>query len=182
MPLDACISAHREQAGLARAVNRALRKAYGIGLCSVEELGWLSGSSDPAREPKQFVKAPHPNGFSNAQPKLRDRLCVLIRQYNLNPTLVKAKRQIPGLNLTQRGVETGERQLFEGRSKEMAMPSCRVGLRPHRVGRQIAQDLFFGFDVRFWVIFSSIKCQSGANRSFTARALTDHNEPPRILL
>ena len=24
-----------------RAVNRALRKAYGIGLCSVEELGWL---------------------------------------------------------------------------------------------------------------------------------------------
>ena len=27
-----------------RAVNRALRKAYGIGLCSVEELGSLSGS------------------------------------------------------------------------------------------------------------------------------------------
>jgi len=26
-----------------RAVNRALRKAYGIGLCSVEELGWASG-------------------------------------------------------------------------------------------------------------------------------------------
>ncbi len=26
-----------------RAVNRALRKAYGIGLCSVEELGWVSG-------------------------------------------------------------------------------------------------------------------------------------------
>src|ERR1700689_1772059 len=25
-----------------RAVNRALRKAYGIGLCSVEELGWVS--------------------------------------------------------------------------------------------------------------------------------------------
>jgi hypothetical protein len=25
-----------------RAVNRALRKAYGIGLCSVEELGWLT--------------------------------------------------------------------------------------------------------------------------------------------
>src|SRR6267154_1291622 len=28
-----------------RAVNRALRKAYGIGLCSVEELGWASRSS-----------------------------------------------------------------------------------------------------------------------------------------
>ena len=30
-----------------RAVNRALRKAYGIGLCSVEELGWSSGPSGP---------------------------------------------------------------------------------------------------------------------------------------
>ena len=73
-----------------RAVNRALRKAYGIGLCSVEELGWVSGSSDPAREPKQSVKPPNPNGSSNGQPKLRDRLCILIRQYNLDPTLVKA--------------------------------------------------------------------------------------------
>ena len=37
-----------------RAVNRALRKAYGIGLCSVEELGWAprssaSGPSDQAQ-------------------------------------------------------------------------------------------------------------------------------------
>src|ERR1700692_2922483 len=31
-----------------RAVNRALRKAYGIGLCSVEELGWASRSNTPA--------------------------------------------------------------------------------------------------------------------------------------
>src|SRR3974390_3393998 len=35
-----------------RAVNRALRKAYGIGLCSVEEMGSSSGSFSPAREPK----------------------------------------------------------------------------------------------------------------------------------
>src|SRR6266487_1175010 len=73
-----------------RAVNRALRKAYGIGLCSVEELGWLSGSPNPAREQSQSVKPPNPNGSSNGQPKLRDRLCVLIRQYNLDPTQVKA--------------------------------------------------------------------------------------------
>src|SRR6266487_3820792 len=64
-----------------RAVNRALRKAYGIGLCSVEEFGWLSGSPNPAREQSQSVKPPNPNGSSNGQPKLRDRLCVLIRQY-----------------------------------------------------------------------------------------------------
>jgi hypothetical protein len=30
-----------------RAVNRALRKAYGIGLCSVEELGWSPRSNAP---------------------------------------------------------------------------------------------------------------------------------------
>ena len=73
-----------------RAVNRALRKAYGIGLCSVEELGWLAGSLGPAGEQKQSAKPPHPNGSSNGQPRLRDRLCVLIRQYDLDPTQVKA--------------------------------------------------------------------------------------------
>jgi hypothetical protein len=73
-----------------RAVNRALRKAYGIGLCSVEELGWLTGSPGPAREHRPSVKPPHPNGSSNGQPRLRDRLCVLIRQYSLDPILVKA--------------------------------------------------------------------------------------------
>jgi hypothetical protein len=73
-----------------RAVNRALRKAYGIGLCSVEELGWLTGSPGHAREQKQSVRPPNSNGSSNGQPKLRDRLCVLIRQHNLDPNLVKA--------------------------------------------------------------------------------------------
>jgi len=73
-----------------RAVNRALRKAYGIGLCSVEELGWLTGSPGPARERNHSIKPPHANGSSNGQPRLRDRLCILIRQYNLDPILVKA--------------------------------------------------------------------------------------------
>ena len=39
-----------------RAVNRALRKAYGIGLCSVEDLGWLTGSSGPPRDQNQPAK------------------------------------------------------------------------------------------------------------------------------
>jgi len=73
-----------------RAVNRALRKAYGIGLCSVEELRSFSGP------PQSFAAPPHSNGrhgsngSSNCQPRLRDQLCLLIRQYNLDPTLVKA--------------------------------------------------------------------------------------------
>jgi hypothetical protein len=73
-----------------RAVNRALRKAYGIGLCSVEELGSFSASLKPT------VVSPHTNGnhgstgSSNGHPRLRDQLCLLIRQYNLDPNLVKA--------------------------------------------------------------------------------------------
>lgn len=73
-----------------RAVNRALRKAYGIGLCSVEELGSLSGSHGPTKNQEQYGKPDSSSGSSNGQPRLRDRLCVLIRQHNLDPTLVKA--------------------------------------------------------------------------------------------
>jgi hypothetical protein len=73
-----------------RAVNRALRKAYGIGLCSVEELGSLSGSPGPTRDREQSTKPHSQNGSNNGQPRLRDRLCILIRQHNLDPTLVKA--------------------------------------------------------------------------------------------
>ncbi len=71
-----------------RAVNRALRKAYGIGLCSVEELGSLSGTSDRARDHRAAKDSS--NGSKNGQPRLRDQLCLLIRQHNLDPTLVKA--------------------------------------------------------------------------------------------
>jgi hypothetical protein len=71
-----------------RAVNRALRKAYGIGICSVEELGAFSGSPQPA--PAQASKSHASNGSSNGQPRLRDQLCLLIRQYSLDPILVKA--------------------------------------------------------------------------------------------
>ena len=73
-----------------RAVNRALRKAYGIGLCSVEELGSHSGSSAPAKSHGPSAKSHSTNGSNNGQPRLRDRLCLLIRQFNLDPILVKA--------------------------------------------------------------------------------------------
>jgi hypothetical protein len=73
-----------------RAVNRALRKAYGIGLCSVEELGSFSAAQEPVAATPHSNGHPGSNGSSNGQPRLRDQLCVLIRQYNLDPTLVKA--------------------------------------------------------------------------------------------
>ena len=73
-----------------RAVNRALRKAYGIGLCSVEELGYLSSTPEPTRAKGTVSGHMNGNGSTNGQPRLRDQLCLLIRQHNLDPTLVKA--------------------------------------------------------------------------------------------
>jgi hypothetical protein len=76
-----------------RAVNRALRKAYGIGLCSVEELGALSRPSKPAPVASPAGAANESDsskGSGNGQPRLRDQLCLLIRQYNLDANLVKA--------------------------------------------------------------------------------------------
>jgi hypothetical protein len=69
-----------------RAVNRALRKAYGIGLCSVEELGWEPNTRP---DPQKFPSAVN-NGHQSGEPRLRDRLCLLIRQHQLDANLVKA--------------------------------------------------------------------------------------------
>jgi hypothetical protein len=71
-----------------RAVNRALRKAYGIGICSVEELGSPSESTKSSREAKKLP--PQPANGNYGGPKVRDRLCQLIRQHQLDPALVKA--------------------------------------------------------------------------------------------
>jgi hypothetical protein len=70
-----------------RAVNRALRKAYGIGICSVEEIGSFA-------EPQSFRESkklpPQPANGNYGGPKVRDRLCQLIRQHQLDATLVKS--------------------------------------------------------------------------------------------
>ena len=73
-----------------RAVNRALRKAYGIGLCSVEELGWAPRSNAPSPHDQRPPSTNGNNGHQNGQPRLRDRLCLLIRQHQLDAGLVKA--------------------------------------------------------------------------------------------
>jgi hypothetical protein len=65
-----------------RAVNRALRKAYGIGICSVEEIGTIPNTGE-----KLPLRNTNGNGGG---PKVRDRLCQIIRQHKLDPELVKA--------------------------------------------------------------------------------------------
>jgi len=71
-----------------RAVNRALRKAYGIGICSVEEIGSLDRQAEPAPESKKFPQAA--NGDGHGSRTVRDHLCQIIRQHQLDPNLVKA--------------------------------------------------------------------------------------------
>lgn len=74
-----------------RAVNRALRKAYGIGICSVEEIGPLAASAEPvAAQQKLPPRSVQRNGNCNGNPRVRDRLCQLIRQHQLDANLVKA--------------------------------------------------------------------------------------------
>jgi hypothetical protein len=67
-----------------RAVNRALRKAYGIGICSVEEIGTMPNPGE--KLPPQSANG---NGLG-AGSRVRDRLCQIIRQHKLDPELVKA--------------------------------------------------------------------------------------------
>jgi hypothetical protein len=71
-----------------RAVSRALRKAYGIGICSVEELTSSTESANPSRESKKVP--PQPANGNYGGPTVRDRLCLTIRQHQLDATLVKA--------------------------------------------------------------------------------------------
>jgi hypothetical protein len=72
-----------------RAVNRALRKAFGIGICSIEEVGSSPSPSDTARVSEKLPpKSANGNGYGGL--KVRDRLCQIIRQHQLDATLVKS--------------------------------------------------------------------------------------------
>ena len=82
-----------------RAVNRALRKAYGIGICSVEEIGSAAPSADRVqteRKSRKFTPQSANGNGSNGHGsngngiRVRDRLCQLIRQHTLDAELVKA--------------------------------------------------------------------------------------------
>lgn len=78
-----------------RAVNRALRKAYGIGICSFEEIGNLERQAPDGPDRKLHPESAHSNGSDSHQlngngSRLRDRLCQIIRQHKLDAELVKS--------------------------------------------------------------------------------------------
>jgi hypothetical protein len=72
-----------------RAVNRALRKAYGIGVCSVEEIGSLTETPQASHRESRKLPPPPANGNYGGR-TVRDHLCQLIRQHQLDATLVKS--------------------------------------------------------------------------------------------
>jgi hypothetical protein len=113
-----------------RAVNRALRKAYGIGLCSVEELGWES-KTDVQLNLKTSVPAANNNGHQNGNPRLRDRLCLLIRQHQLDANLVKAYAAdscgTPNLcDATREQIESFITNLAEWATKDRPALLCKL--------------------------------------------------------
>jgi hypothetical protein len=71
-----------------RAVNRALRKAYAVPVCSVEEIGSSTRQTESSPEPKKTPQPTNGNGYGGRT--VRDHLCQLIRQHQLNATLVKS--------------------------------------------------------------------------------------------
>jgi hypothetical protein len=123
-----------------RAVNRALRKAYGIGLCSVEELGWEPKTcGQPA--PQKPASAASNNSHQNGHPRLRDRLCLLIRQHQLDANLVKAYAAdscgTPNLrDATREQIEGFITNLSDWAAKDRPALLCKLNsyARPREVG------------------------------------------------
>jgi hypothetical protein len=120
-----------------RAVNRALRKAYGIGICSVEEIGSFAEPPQSSRESKKLPPQPSTgNGNGNhASPKVRDRLCQIIRQHQLDPNLVKAyATDFCGVKIlreaTREQVENFVAHLADWAEKDRNALLCRLNSYP----------------------------------------------------
>ena len=112
-----------------RAVNRALRQAYGIGICSVEGMGSFAEPPQSSRESKKLP--PQPVNGNNGGPKVRDRLCQIIRQHQLDPKLVKAYATdfcgVKALrDATREQVETFVTQLADWAEKDRSALLCQL--------------------------------------------------------
>ncbi len=123
-----------------RAVNRALRKAYGIGICSVEEIGSAAELPQTSRESKKLPSQPaNGNGNGSSSPKVRDRLCQIIRQHQLDPDLVKAyATDFCGVKIlreaTREQVENFVAHLADWAEKDRNALLCQLNSYPQKEG------------------------------------------------
>ncbi len=114
-----------------RAVNRALRKAYGIGICSVEEIGSFAEPPQSSRDSKNVPPQPANGNGNHGSPKVRDRLCQIIRQHQLDPCLVKAYAtdfcSVKALrDATREQVETFVKHLADWAEKDRNALLCQL--------------------------------------------------------
>jgi hypothetical protein len=121
-----------------RAVNRALRKAYGIGIgvCSVDEIGSFAEPPQTSRESKKLPPQPSNGNGNHSGPKVRDRLCQLIRQHQLDPNLVKAyATDFCGTKTlreaTRERVENFVKSLAESAEKDRKALVCQLNSYSH---------------------------------------------------
>jgi hypothetical protein len=119
-----------------RAVNRALRKAYGIGICSVEEIGSFAETPQSSREPKNLPPQPANGNGNHANPKVRDRLCQIIRQHQLDPDSVKSyASDFCGVKIlreaTREQVENFVAHLADWAEKDRNALLCQLNSYPH---------------------------------------------------
>src|SRR5208283_692268 len=114
-----------------RAVNRALRKAYGIGICSVEEMGSVRDPMAAAPDLQKFPPSGTSGNGNGSAHKVRDRLCQIIRQHKLDPELVKAYAvDFCGTkalkDATREQVESFVQQLADAAKKDRDSLLCRL--------------------------------------------------------
>ena len=117
-----------------RAVNRALRKAYGIGICSVEEIGSLA--EPPQADPGRKKLPPQPTNGTGGR-TVRDRLCQTIRQHQLDANLVKAYATdfcgVKALrDATREQVETFVAHLADWAEKDRNALLCQLNSYPNQ--------------------------------------------------
>jgi hypothetical protein len=111
-----------------------LRKAYGIGICSVEEIGSFAERPQFSAEPKKI--SPQPANGNYGGPKVRDRLCQIIRQHQLDPNLVKAyATDFCGTKTlreaTRERVENFVKSLAESAEKDRKALVCQLNSYSH---------------------------------------------------
>ncbi len=125
-----------------RAVNRALRKAYGIGICSIEEVG---ATPRPTEPPAQLVRFPAavPSEPANGNPaRLRDQIQLLIRKHKLDAGLVKLyAAEFCGTerlkDASREQVENFAKHLAEYAEKDRAGLECQLTSLGHK-GKEAA--------------------------------------------